>query len=159
MPLHAPVEAGSDRHVLVVDTGNCHLYEMYSAQQIGAGWTCASGAVFNLNSNVLRPNGWTSADAAGLPILPAMASTFRSPGVATAVQLRASVECSNVVLVIGWLPSTGLVSFSASSRNPSPVATRSRTYDAEGAVAKLPERYREVITLFHVQQLSYQRGR
>jgi hypothetical protein len=73
VPLNAPVESGSDRHVLVVDTGNCHLYEMYAAQQVGAGWTCASGAVFNLNSNVLRPNAWTSADAAGLPILPGLA--------------------------------------------------------------------------------------
>ncbi len=73
VPLSAPVESGSDRHVLVVDTGNCRLYEMYAAQQVGTGWTCASGAVFNLNSNVLRPNGWTSADAAGLPILPGLA--------------------------------------------------------------------------------------
>lgn len=73
VPLNAPVESGSDRHVLVVDAGNCHLYEMYDAQQVGAGWTCASGAVFDLNSNVLRPNGWTSADAAGLPILPGLA--------------------------------------------------------------------------------------
>jgi hypothetical protein len=59
VPLHAPVESGSDRHVLVLDSGNCHLYEMYNAQQVGAGWTCASGAVFNLNSNALRPNGFT----------------------------------------------------------------------------------------------------
>ena len=73
VPLNAPVESGSDRHVLVVDTGNCHLYEMYDAQQVGSGWECASGAVFNLNSNALRPEGWTSADAAGLPILPGLA--------------------------------------------------------------------------------------
>jgi hypothetical protein len=74
VPLNAPVESGSDRHVLVVDTGNCHLYEMYDARQVGTGWTCASGAVFNLNSNALRPDGWTSADAAGLPILPGLAT-------------------------------------------------------------------------------------
>ncbi len=73
VPLNAPVESGSDRHVLVVDTGNCHLYEMYDAHQVGTGWTCASGAVFNLNSNALRPIDWTSADAAGLPILPGLA--------------------------------------------------------------------------------------
>jgi len=73
VPLNAPVEAGSDHHVLVVDTGNCHLYEMYAAQQVGSGWMCASGAVFNLNSNALRPDTWTSADAAGLPILPGLA--------------------------------------------------------------------------------------
>ena len=73
VPLNAPVESGSDRHVLVVDSGNCHLYEMFAAQRVGGGWTCASGAVFNLNSNALRPDGWTSADAAGLPILPGLA--------------------------------------------------------------------------------------
>ena len=73
VPLNAPVESGSDHHVLVLDSGNCHLYEMYDAQQAGSGWVCASGAVFNLNSNALRPNGWTSADAAGLPILPGLA--------------------------------------------------------------------------------------
>ena len=73
VPLNAPVESGSDRHVLVLDSGNCHLYEMYNAQQSGSGWVCASGAVFNLSSNALRPNTWTSADAAGLPILPGLA--------------------------------------------------------------------------------------
>jgi hypothetical protein len=73
IPLNAPVESGSDRHVLVIDSGNCHLYEMYDASQVGTGWTCESGAVFNLNSNALRPTGWTSADAAGLPILPGLA--------------------------------------------------------------------------------------
>ncbi|MBV8446287.1 MAG: hypothetical protein JOZ92_10260, partial [Candidatus Dormibacteraeota bacterium] len=72
VPLNAPVEAGSDHHVLVLDSGNCTLYEMYAATQQGVGWTCASGAVFHLNSNALRPDGWTSADAAGLPILPGL---------------------------------------------------------------------------------------
>src|SRR5580693_5484416 len=55
IPLNAPVESGSDRHVLVLDSGNCKLYEMYNAQQSGAGWVCASGAIFNLKSNALRP--------------------------------------------------------------------------------------------------------
>jgi hypothetical protein len=72
VPLTAPVEAGSDAHVLVVDSGNCHLYEMYGAHQRGIGWDAASGAIFNLGSNALRPDGWTSADAAGLPILPGL---------------------------------------------------------------------------------------
>ena len=73
VPLSAPVEAGSDAHVLVVDSGNCHLYELYGASQRGSGWDAASGAVFNLGSNALRPDTWTSADAAGLPILPGLA--------------------------------------------------------------------------------------
>jgi hypothetical protein len=72
VPLNAPVETGGDAHVLVVDSGNCRLYELYSAQRSGNGWDAASGAVFNLGSDALRPDTWTSADAAGLPILPGL---------------------------------------------------------------------------------------
>jgi hypothetical protein len=72
VPPDAPVEAGGDRHVLVVDTGDCMLYELYDAEYNGDGWDAASGAVFDLTSNDLRPEGWTSADAAGLPIFPGL---------------------------------------------------------------------------------------
>jgi hypothetical protein len=72
IPKDAPVEAGGDQHVLVVDTGNCRLYEMYDAEYNGKGWNAGSGAVFDLRSNDLRPEGWTSADAAGLPIFPGL---------------------------------------------------------------------------------------
>lgn len=73
IPANAPVEGTGeegDRHVLVLQTGGCRLYELYGAQRRGAGWEAGSGAVFNLRSNALRPEGWTSADAAGLPIFP-----------------------------------------------------------------------------------------
>jgi hypothetical protein len=73
IPANAPVEGAGeegDRHVLVLQRGSCKLYELYSAQRQGAGWAAGSGAVFNLRSNRLRPEGWTSADAAGLPIFP-----------------------------------------------------------------------------------------
>jgi hypothetical protein len=76
VPLNAPVEGAGeagDRHVLVLQTHACKLYELYSARRAGAGWEAGSGAVFNLRSNALRPEGWTSADAAGLPILPGLA--------------------------------------------------------------------------------------
>jgi hypothetical protein len=56
----------------VVDTSNCHLYEMYDAHPSAGGWHAGSGAVWDLRSNALRPAGWTSADAAGLPILPGL---------------------------------------------------------------------------------------
>jgi hypothetical protein len=72
VPLNAPVEGGSDAHVLVVQQGACKLYELFAAEQVGAGWNAASGAIWDLNSNALRPEGWTSADAAGLPILPGL---------------------------------------------------------------------------------------
>jgi len=73
IPLGAPVEGTGeegDRHVLVLQRGSCRLYELYSARRSGSGWEAGSGAVFDLRSNALRPEGWTSADAAGLPILP-----------------------------------------------------------------------------------------
>jgi hypothetical protein len=73
VPLNAPVEAGGDRHVLALQEESCLLYEMYNAWPVGAGWDASSGAVWDLRSNALRPEGWTSADAAGLPILPGLA--------------------------------------------------------------------------------------
>jgi hypothetical protein len=59
--------------VLVLQEGSCELYELYHAHRSGSGWEAGSGAVFNLRSNALRPDGWTSADAAGLPIFPLLA--------------------------------------------------------------------------------------
>lgn len=64
--------SGGDMHVLVLDTGTCTLYETWDSTFVGPGWSCGSGAIFNLSSNTLRPDGWTSADAAGLPILPGL---------------------------------------------------------------------------------------
>jgi hypothetical protein len=77
IPMNAPIEGGSqsggDRHVIVVDSGTCKLYEMYSSYpQSNGSWKAGSGAVWSLNSDVLRPGTWTSADAAGLPILPGL---------------------------------------------------------------------------------------
>jgi hypothetical protein len=76
IPPSAPVEGAGeegDRHVLVLQEGSCKLYELYSAKRSASGWEAGSGAVFNLRSNALRPEGWTSADAAGLPIFPLLA--------------------------------------------------------------------------------------
>ncbi|HSR27964.1 MAG TPA: hypothetical protein VLR51_05865, partial [Actinomycetes bacterium] len=73
IPPDAPVEGGpgadGDRHVLVVQAGTCRLYELFDAHREGGGWRAGSGAVWDLRANRLRPAGWTSADAAGLPIL------------------------------------------------------------------------------------------
>jgi hypothetical protein len=73
LPLTAPVEGGSDRHVLVLQRGTCMLYELFGAQRSGNGWSASNGAKFDLKSGKPRPKGWTSADAAGLPILPGLA--------------------------------------------------------------------------------------
>jgi hypothetical protein len=72
-PLDAPVEGGGDRHVLTLRQGDCKLFELYAATRQGGGWHAYSGAVWDLRSNALRPDGWTSADAAGLPMVPGLA--------------------------------------------------------------------------------------
>lgn len=70
IPLNAPIEGNGvgDAHVIAVDKENGKLYELFNAHVNGDHWEASSGAVFNLNSNALRPETWTSADAAGLPI-------------------------------------------------------------------------------------------
>ena len=78
IPSDAPIEGGAlstgDRHVLIVDIDAWKLYELYDAHLVNGGksWTAGSGAIFDLNSDSLRPAGWTSADAAGLPIFPGL---------------------------------------------------------------------------------------
>jgi hypothetical protein len=79
IPRGAPIEGGAkadgDRHVIVVDRSRCRLFELFDADRLDGGrrWRAASGARWSLRSNRLRPSGWTSADAAGLPILPGLA--------------------------------------------------------------------------------------
>ena len=73
IPSNPKIEGGSDAHLLLWDTQGCDLYEIFAADKSGGHWYGGSGAIWNLRSNKLRPNGWTSADAAGLPILPGLA--------------------------------------------------------------------------------------
>lgn len=78
IPYNAPIEGGwkstGDRHILVIDRDNWKLYETFDSHwQKFKRWDCGSGAVFDLTTNTLRPAGWTSADAAGLPIFPGLA--------------------------------------------------------------------------------------
>lgn len=78
IPPDAPIEGGpdadGDRHVIALDLENCLLYELFAAypEDGGASWSAGSGAIFDLSSNALRPDGWTSADAAGLPVYPGL---------------------------------------------------------------------------------------
>jgi hypothetical protein len=73
IPRHVHIEGGSDRHALLVDRSACRLYELFDLHRAGRHWAAGSGATWNLRKNHLRPRGWTSADAAGLPILPLLA--------------------------------------------------------------------------------------
>ncbi len=72
IPPNPLIEGGSDRHLLVLERSSCKLYELYDATLTASGWHAGSGAVFDLRGYRMRPDGWTSADAAGLPILPGL---------------------------------------------------------------------------------------
>lgn len=113
IPPTAPVEGGSDRHVLTIDGDNCILYELFNASKNpNNSWNASSGAVFDFGSNALRPLGWTSADAAGLPIFPGL---VRYDEVQTGVithALRFTVQNSQRAYI---LPATH---FASSNTNP-----------------------------------------
>ncbi|MGH2406752.1 MAG: hypothetical protein ACRDF7_01570 [Candidatus Limnocylindrales bacterium] len=72
IPANPLIEAPTDSHLLAWDTSACFLYEIFDASVSGGVWSGGSGAIWDLRSNALRPDGWTSADAAGLPILPGL---------------------------------------------------------------------------------------
>ncbi len=72
IPPDPPIEGGSDHHILVLQRNTCLLFETWDTRRDGGQWRAGSGARFNLRLNGLRPAGWTSADAAGLPILPGL---------------------------------------------------------------------------------------
>jgi hypothetical protein len=72
IPTNPKIEGGSDRHMIIVDKATCRLYELFAVRHTSTGWRAGSGAIWSMNSNKLRPDTWTSADAAGLPILPGL---------------------------------------------------------------------------------------
>jgi hypothetical protein len=114
-------EAG-DRHVLVLQEGTCKLYELYAAQRKGSVWDAGSGAVFDLRSNARRPEGWTSADAAGLPIFPLL---VRYPEV-QAKQINHALRVTVERTQRGYIhPATHFASNSADSGLP-PMGLRLR---------------------------------
>ncbi len=99
IPARARVEGGSDRHVLVVQRRSCRLYELYGAQRSGGRWSAASGAIFDLRSDRLRHAGWTSADAAGLPIMPGLARPDEASSGAIRHALRFTVSRTQMAYV------------------------------------------------------------
>jgi hypothetical protein len=79
IPRHVKIEGGGDRHALLLDRSRCRLYELYALRREGGRWAAGSGATWNLRHFKARRRGWTSADAAGLPILPLLATPGRRP--------------------------------------------------------------------------------
>ena len=137
IPPNAPIEggpaSGGDRHVLVVETSNCILYELYNARPVngGASWTASSFAKWPLGSNVLRPAGWTSADAAGLPIFPGLVrwEEVAAGEIAHAIRFTA-------VNIWGRDAATGQIMYLWPARHNSGIKT-SATYPPMGARFRL----------------------
>jgi hypothetical protein len=98
IPSSPRIEAGSDRHLIALDITQCKLWELYDAQRSGSGWTAGSGAFFDLRSNALRPLGWTSADAAGLPIFPGLVryDEVKSGSIDHAIRFTAPNTCGYI---------------------------------------------------------------
>jgi hypothetical protein len=100
LPRGVAIEGGArstgDRHVIVLDRDTCTDYELYAAYPHAGGshWSAGSGAIFNLRSDHLRPAGWTSADAAGLPILPGLARYSEVAAGAIDHALRFTASCT-----------------------------------------------------------------
>jgi hypothetical protein len=127
VPSNAPVEGGAgaagDRHVLVVDVDHCVDYEMYHAQYVGPGWDAGSGAVWHFNSNALRPLHWTSADAAGLPIVAGVARYDETVQIGAIYHaLRFTVNTTQRAFI---LPATHYASASTDPNDP-PMGLRVR---------------------------------
>lgn len=128
IPDNAPIEGGSngkgDRHVIAVDLTSCVLYELFNAffQGAGKGWKASSGAKFDLKSNKLRTIGWTSADAAGLPIYPGLVRYDEVQSGAIKHALRFTVNNSQKAYV---LPATHYASSSTDANRP-PMGLRLR---------------------------------
>lgn len=99
IPAKPKIEGGSDRHILMIDTNACRLYELFAAAKVGSSWTAGSGAIWNLKSNALRPDGWTSADAAGLSIFPGLVrySEVAAGAIHHAIRFTASSTCAGYV--------------------------------------------------------------
>lgn len=102
-PANALVEGGAgsggDMHVLVLETGSCALYETWSSTFSNPGWSCGSGAKFDLGSNALRPDGWTSADAAGLAIFPGLVKVSEVQAGAIQHALRFTVSSTQQAFI------------------------------------------------------------
>ena len=113
LPRSVPIEGGphstGDRHVIVVNRDTCTDYELFAAQPLGGGarWKAGSGAIFNLRSDKLRPAGFTSADAAGLPILAGLAIYGEAASGAIRHALRFTAPCTSRQLRVPGTPRGG----------------------------------------------------
>jgi hypothetical protein len=139
IPRDAPIEAGGDAHVLVVDTSTCKLYELFAAQPATTSWHAGAGAVFDLRSNALRPAGWTSADAAGLPVLAGLARYDE----AAAGEIRHALRFTAVRTQRGYVHPARHFASSITDPNVPPMGARARL-KASVDVSRFPPQARAV---------------
>jgi len=140
IPSNVAVEGGSDRHALIVDVTTCRLYELYRLRGDSSHWSAGSGAIWDLRSNTLRPEGFTSADAAGLPILPGLA---RWAGDASTGVIRHAIRFAAAATDRSYVfPARH---FASNTRNPSlpPMGTRVRL-KASVDISQLPPQARMI---------------
>jgi FG-GAP-like repeat len=137
IPPNAPIEGGpasdGDRHVLTIDRDNWKLYETYYSYPVnnGASWDAGSGAVWNLRSNKLRTPGWTSADAAGLPIFPGL---VRRDEVVQLAEIKHALRFTAQTTRTSYVYPATHHAGSTSSMNAPPMGTRVRlrsTFDID----------------------------
>lgn len=135
-PVTAPIEGypnpgTGDRHVLVLDNSNCFLYELYSSSVNGSTWNADSAAVWDLLSNEQRPYGWTSADAAGLPIFPGLARYDEIAAGTISHALRFTLQNSRAA----FIPPASHWAANSSNANAAPMGMRLRlkaTFNVSG---------------------------
>ncbi|HEV2593028.1 MAG TPA: hypothetical protein VGU02_14165 [Gaiellaceae bacterium] len=146
IPRNVPIEGephpdDGDRHALIVDRDTCKLYELYALHRTSTGWAAGSGAIWSLRSNKLRPAGWTSADAAGLPILPGLARWADAATGSINHALRFTVERTRKAYIY---PARH---YASSSTDPSlpPMGLRVRL-KASFDISKFPPQARIVLT-------------
>jgi len=127
VPANAKIEGNGigDAHVLVVDTADHHLYELYQAikDQLGSGWSCTTSAKFALDSNNFRPDGWTSCDAAGLPIFPGLVRKYECDAGEIKHALRFTIQKSSKGFIF---PARHYASSNTDTANVMPMGMRLR---------------------------------
>jgi hypothetical protein len=121
-PIEGGQNASGDRHALVIDAGTCRLYETYDTHYSSSSSTAGSGAIFALGSDALRPAGWTSADAAGLPIFPLLLRWDEVKAGHVDHAIRFTVSSSDARYLWPARHQAG----SASNRNLPPMGARAR---------------------------------
>jgi hypothetical protein len=122
IPPNPLIEGGGDRHILMVHTGECKLYELWASSKTNGNWHAGSGAIFDLTSDTLRPDCWTSADAAGLPVYPGLVRYAEVTAGAINHAVRFTVGTSQAA----WIKPARHWASSTTSTNAPPMGLRLR---------------------------------